>query len=91
MRRTIGGNVEALQQPLGSARCRRFPFEAREQREVLARTQPVVEGGPLWHPADADTADTFDPARARLERTGEDGEQRRLPRTVRPDQGERLA
>jgi murein DD-endopeptidase MepM/ murein hydrolase activator NlpD len=77
-RRGGGGIVDAL--------------ETREELEVLPRRQPGVVRGPLRNPADsAGSVARFHPAVGRLERAGEDGEQRGLARSVRPYEGNGLA
>src|SRR5206468_5218610 len=67
-----------------------LPFEAREQLEVLAGGEPVVERRPLRDPADANAVHALDAPGARFQRTCENGQQRGLPGAVRADQRQRL-
>jgi hypothetical protein len=66
-------------------------LQAREELEVLARREAAVERGPLRCPADPRILRPLDRALARVERPGEEREQRRLAGPVRPDERDDLA
>src|SRR5581483_4742638 len=83
----VAGQLERVEQLVGAARL--GVLERCEEPEVLERREAPVVRGPLRHPADAGR--TLDAAFARLECSGEDREQRRLPGTVRPDERDHLA
>ena len=91
MRRPVGGDFEPPKELLRHSGVFRLAFESREQLEVFPRRQAVVERRALRHPADLHLVDTLDRSGARLECSGEQRQQRRLPRAVRADQSKRFA
>src|SRR5207249_11398823 len=83
-------DVEAREQARRDLRVVCLAFEAREELQILARRQAVVQGRPLRDPAHGRVVDSLDVAFARLQRPREKREQRRLSRAVRTDEGDRL-
>jgi len=89
----VVGQLECADEAIGRLRGAVDVLQAREELEVLSRREPRVVGGSLRNPADLRARATARGyvALARLQRAGEDGEQRGLPRPVRSDQGDGLA
>src|SRR5439155_16194082 len=84
----LNGGEHSLGGELGLAEI----LEPREELEVLASREPAVQRRPLGHPPEARRGGPdHDGALTRVERSGQDRQQRGLPGPVRPDQRQRIA